>query len=497
MSDFGLYIAMTGLFAQKKSIDVTAHNIANASTPGYTRQRAELCTKEPWPTPGLNMPGGAGQLGTGVQVKTIKRMRDQFLDPQIRQQALLQGEWEQRNDALSQVETIFMELSDNGLNSVLDKFWDDWNQLSKFPDSLPVRTTVVEASVTLADTIRHTYSQLQTLQSDLNEGIGIKVDHANSLLTQIADLNKQIQTVSVSGLSPNDLLDRIDTLLDELNNTVSAKVSIQSDHTVKVMIGGMNAVDGFRSTSLTAVADDQGMYQVGIDLGRGNSAILEWSDLGGELQGLAQARDVDAAGYMKSLDQLAVALSTQVNEAHMKGYGLEGETDVPFFVGDGGEVTYAEDPNLVSGASSIYVNSYINANPQRIAAAGGLSDTGEKPAKPAPGDAENALLIYQLRDKEIPIKDAAGVVVSSGTINNFYKSMISKLGVAADQAGNMVKNQEALVAQLNNRKEAISGVSLDEEMTNMIQYQSAYMAAAKLVNVIDEMTRILINLGKE
>jgi flagellar hook-associated protein 1 FlgK len=332
MSDFGLYIAMTGLFAQKKCIDITAHNIANASTPGYTRQRAELCTKEPWPTPGLNMPGGAGQFGTGVQVKTIKRIRDQFLDLQIRQQTLLMGEWEQRNDALSQVETIFMELSDNGLNSVLEEFWDDWNQLSKFPDSLPVRTTVVESSVTLADTIRHTYSQLQTLQNDLNEGLRIKVDHVNSLLTQIADLNNQIRSVSVSGLSPNDLLDRIDTLLDELNSTVSAKVSIQSDHTVKVMISGMNVVDGYRSTLLTTAADDQGMYQVGIDLGRGNSAILEWPELGGEFQGLVQARDVDVAGYMKSLDQLAVTLSTQVNELHMNGYGLEGETGVPFLI---------------------------------------------------------------------------------------------------------------------------------------------------------------------
>ena len=212
------------------------------------------------------MPRGAGQLGTGVQVKTIERIRDQFLDQQIRQQTLLEGEWEERNNALSQVETIFMELSDNGLNSVMDKFWDDWNQLSKFPDSSPVRTTVVESSVTLADTIRHTYSQLKTLQNDLNEQVRIKVDQTNSILNQIADLNKQIQTVSVSGLSPNDLLDRRDILLDQLNSTVAAEVHIQGDQTVNVMIGGMNVVDGFKATLLTTEADAQGIYQVGVDL---------------------------------------------------------------------------------------------------------------------------------------------------------------------------------------------------------------------------------------
>jgi flagellar hook-associated protein 1 FlgK len=492
MSNFGLYVAMTGLFAQKKCIEVTAHNIANASTPGYTRQRAELSTKDPWPVPGLNMPREAGQLGTGVQVKTIERIRDQFLDQQIRQQTLLEGEWEERNNALSQVETIFMELSDNGLNSVMDKFWDDWNQLSKFPDSSPVRTTVVESSVTLADTIRHTYSQLKTLQNDLNEQVRIKVDQTNSILNQIADLNKQIQTVSVSGLSPNDLLDRRDILLDQLNSTVAAEVHIQGDQTVNVMIGGMNVVDGFKATLLTAEADAQGIYQVGVDLGKGNNALVQWSDLGGEFQGLAEARDNDVEGYMEALDQLAVSLAREVNKLHMDGYGLDGETGItgiPFFVGS----ESASEPDIVSSASSIYINPYLTADPQRIAAAASPGEDG----KPASGNGNNALLIYQLRDQKIEIENAAGEVVSTATINDFYKSMISKLGVDADQAENMVINQEALVTQLNNRKESISGVSLDEEMTNMIQYQNAYMAAAKLVNVIDEMTRVLINLGKE
>lgn len=493
MSNFGLYVAMTGLFAQKKCIDVTAHNIANASTPGYTRQRAELCTKDPWPVPGFNMPRGAGQLGTGVQVRTIERIRDQFLDQQIRQQTLLQGEWQQRNNTLSQVETIFMELSDNGLNSVMDKFWDDWNQLSKFPDSSPVRTTVVESSVTLADTIRHTYSQLKTLQNDLNEQVRIKVDHANSILNQIADLNKQIQTASVSGLSPNDLLDRTDMLLDELNKTVSAEVKVQGDQTVNVMIGGMNVVDGLKATLLTAEADAQGFYQVGVDLGKGNNVLMQWSDLGGEFQGLVKARDNDVGGYMTELDQLAVSLAKDVNKLHMEGYGLDGETGIPFFVGSDEQVKFSSDPDMVNSAGSIYINSYLTADPQRIAAAGSSGEDG----MPASGNGDNALLIYQLRDQKIEFENAAGEVVSTETINDFYKSMISKLGVDADQAENMVKNQEALVTQLKNRKESISGVSLDEEMTNMIQYQNAYMAAAKLVNVIDEMTRVLINLGKE
>lgn len=493
MSNFGLYVAMTGLFAQQKCIEVSAHNIANASTTGYTRQRAELCTKDPWPAPGLNMPRGAGQLGTGVQVKTIERIRDQFLDQQLRRQTLLKGEWEERNNALSQVETIFMELSDNGLNSVLDKFWDDWNQLSKFPDSSPVRTTVVESAVTLADAIRHTHSQLETLRTDLNERVRIKVDHINSILNQIADLNKQIQTASVAGLSPNDLLDRTDLLLDQLNSTVSAEVNVQGDQTVKVMIGGMNVVDGFQATLLTAEADAQGVYQVGIDLGKGNSVSLQFSELGGELRGLAQARDNDVAGYMEALDQLAVSLSTEVNMLHEAGYGLGGEHGISFFVNSDDAALSSGGSETAISAGSIDVNPYLIEDPRGIAAAGSLDEDG----KPAAGNGAHALQICQLRDKLIEIKDKDGKPVITATLSDFYKSVISELGVEANQAENMVISQEALVTQLNNRKESISGVSLDEEMINIIQYQSAYMAAAKLINVIDEMTKVLINLGKE
>jgi flagellar hook-associated protein 1 FlgK len=157
------------------------------------------------------------------------------------------------------------------------------------------------------------------------------------------------------------------------------------------------------------------------------------------------------------------------------------------------ERTLSLSSSSLLSCSPIYINSYLTADPQRIAAAGSSGEDG----MPASGNGDNALLIYQLRDQKIEFENAAGEVVSTETINDFYKSMISKLGVDADQAENMVKNQEALVTQLKNRKESISGVSLDEEMTNMIQYQNAYMAAAKLVNVIDEMTRVLINLGKE
>ncbi len=595
MSDLGLSIAVSGLLAQKQSLDVTSQNIANSSTDGYSRQRAELATKSPWPTPSMAMSSGPGQFGTGVEVQTVSRARDLFLDQQIRQQTGLQGEWQQRSDALSQVETVFAEPSKTGLSSAMSSFWSAWDKLSETADSSSGRTTVTESAVTLTDTLRNTYSQLQALQGNLNDEIATKVSHVNDDLTQIGALNKQIQIIGISGLAPNDLMDRRDALLKDLSQTVDIQTTIQKDDTVTVAVGNTTVVNGPNVVNLQLVTDSKGNNQVSFEAG-GNGSTVSWSGLGGELEGLAYARDHDVAGYMASLDQLAASLASQVNSQHMEGYGLDGETGIPFFVGSDAQVTATTNPNQVISASSIYVNPYVTANTDRVAAAVGLTQSttatqgvasstaqvetltvgsgatvsgtikvvvtaagmGNSPKtlsvavaagdsasaiagkiqtalnsdsdiqgfftvggadagvtltansaaanddtmklavygnNIASGDNGNALLIYQLKDQKTTFTDDAGAVVSTATADNFFDSMISKLGVDSSQAGNMVTNQKALVTQLQNKEDSVSGVSLDEEMTNLIQYQTAYAASARLINVIDEMMTTVIGLG--
>ncbi|MBC7336931.1 MAG: flagellar hook-associated protein FlgK, partial [Clostridia bacterium] len=181
-------------------------------------------TTTPWPVPSVNMPAGAGQIGTGVEVSLIERIRDTFLDRQIRNELATLGLWEQRRDALEQVEVVFMEPGETGLATLLGQFWDSWQELSKYPESMPVRTTVIETAQALAEALRHTYRQLETIRSDLNYLIKLKVDEINTLARQIADLNKQIVTIKAAGMSPNDLLDRRDLLLDELGKIVAIEV---------------------------------------------------------------------------------------------------------------------------------------------------------------------------------------------------------------------------------------------------------------------------------
>ncbi len=211
MSDLGLSIAVSALIAQQDSLNVTSQNIANASTAGYSREQAELVTNPSIPVPSLNSSGSPGEFGTGVDVQSVTRVRDQFLDTQYRQQNVQLGESQQQSDALSQVETIFGDVSSTtGLNSDLDNFSQAWDTLSQEPEDLPERTTVVETATTLADDLQSTQSQLTTLQGNLNSDISTDVSNINSDLQQIASLNGSIQSATLAGLSPNDLSTRRD-----------------------------------------------------------------------------------------------------------------------------------------------------------------------------------------------------------------------------------------------------------------------------------------------
>jgi flagellar hook-associated protein 1 FlgK len=471
-------------------MEVTAQNIANAGTAGYSRERAEIVTNPPWPVPSACMPSGPGQFGTGVNLQTVTRIRDQFLDTQYRQQNLLKGEWQQRSNTLSQVETIFGEPSSTGLSSDLDKFWQAWDNLSKTPENLPVRTTVVEAASTLADDLQNTYSQLTTLQGNLNTDISQDVSHINDDLRQIASLNATIKSATLSGLSPNDLLDQRDNLLDDLSTYINVKTVINADNTATLSIEGATVVDGPAMVKLTATPDASGNYQVGVDLGNGQSELLQWPDLGGQLYGLQQARDVDVQGYLDGLNRLTATVAGAVNSLHVSGYGLDGTTGIPFFV-NGSNPANPEDSNNIT-ASNIAVNPEIVNDPQKIAAAATPASGG---AVPPPGDGSNALAISKLGSESLSFATATGAGTIIDTASNFYGSMIADLGIASSQASNMVNNQSALVTQLDNSRQSTSGVSLDEEMTNLVQQQSAYEAAAKLVNVIADMMQVVINMG--
>lgn len=462
MSTFsGLNTSRLGLMAQQKALEVTAHNVANANTPGYSRQIAHMT-----PTSALPYLGGNGMIGTGVTVDDINRIRDSFLDSQIRKEIQTLGQWQSRNYFLGQIEQVFMEPSETGFNTVLSSFFDSWQQLSLSPESSAARAALVETSGSFTNAVRHTHEQLKSIRADITTNIEYKVHDVNALAEQIKDLNVQITSLTAKNHTPSDLMDRRDLLIDQLAEIIDFDVVLTPNNSTNIFIGGRPLVYENNAYKLTAEPGEE------ID-GWPLSPKIVWERDGGEvkisngeLAGLIDIRDNKLRSYMNRFEDLVWGVVNAVNETHQAGMDLNGDLGEEFFIGN-----VLEDLRV----SDVIIN-----DSNKIAAS--LPNT-----EAAPGDGRNAVIIAQLRLAKIDIGD------QSDTIENYYRGSIARLGVDSQEAIRMKNNQTSLLDMLYHRKDSISGVSLDEEMANMVQFQLAYQASARVITTLDDIYDTLIN----
>ena len=504
----GLEMGRRSILTQQATLDVTGHNIANANTPGYTRQVAAIQTTAPYAAPGrYNVQ--PGQFGTGVMVGEIRRLRDEFIDLQIRDESQASGYWESMQTTLDTIEVILNEPSDQGLRGVLDNLWESWQALSESPENESVREVVKERGMAVADTFHHMYNQLSNLRQDLNSQVKTKVEEINSITTQLADLNQQIKAITLSGQAPNDLIDRRDLLLDQISKLVDAHITIESNDMATILVGGAPLVAGARAVRLGLNTDTNGMYKVVWDMnpethpgtvitGRpANSGDMEVAITSGELMGLLEARGFAEhsklgqdrnliPGLMNALNQLAKALVIDTNAIHRQGYSLNNTgganpDGMDFFNQDGIDIN---DPN-VEWAKRISVDARITGDVKNIAAAGNRTRDDSGTAINF-GDGSHALKLAQLKQNRSGILGPA-------TIDDYWNSQVSSIGVKAQEATRMVENQQTLLNRLELRRQETAGVSLDEEMTNMIKFQHAYNAAARYITAIDEAIDVIVN----
>jgi flagellar hook-associated protein 1 len=445
--------------AQQASLDATNHNLSNVNTPGYSRQTALLAASDPYTTPAFNRSGLPGQVGTGVEVTEIRRMRDAFLDYQIRKEVTDLGRWSIRRDGLEQVETILNEPSTTGLNSILNQYWESWRELSNDPQNTAARATLRQQATNLASTLQRDYAQLNGIKDDMNREISVKVSQINDKATQIADLNNQISRIRAVGDQPNDLEDRRDVLLDDLSKMVKISYNESANGGVTVFLDGKALVEGNSSSAIDVVKVTGGSDKIVWDSDGSDITVA-----GGELKGYLEARDDLLQKKIDQLQTLTSTIITEVNSRHQAGYGLNGSTGLNFFTG--------------TGANDIDLSAEVKADADNIAAA---------QAANSPGDGRNAVAIADLA--------SADVTLGAGTtsINEYYKSMVSELGVEITGATNLADNQEVLVQYLQRQKDSNSGVSIDEEAANLIKFQRAYQAAARIVTVCDENLDTIIN----
>ncbi|MBO8167954.1 MAG: flagellar hook-associated protein FlgK [Thermoanaerobacteraceae bacterium] len=472
-----LHIALKGLQAQQKGMAVTGHNIANANTEGYSRQQVIL-------KPSRSIEIGGMRYGTGVDVAQVRRIRDEFLDMQLRSVKSKMGYWKAKQDVLEQVEVIYMEPSENGISTLLTRFWDSWQEVSKNPENSAIRVNLIENASALTDAINATYRDLDELKIDINRTLQTTVQEINNTAQRIAELNDLINKTQVRGQAPNDLLDERTILLEELAQMVDIQAYSTDSNMVDVYLGGRPLVAG-------------GKY---LELDLNDNYELVWKNTpgtpvdinGGKVRGLIDAREEIENNYMADLNKFAEKLVEEVNKLHRyddtvsppnKVYGMAAYDEA---TGTWNNIQGGDFFEDVSGSSApardIKVHADIIADSNKIAAA---------TSPDSPGDGSNALRIAQLKDKLVLNEDAGGN--PTATFHSFFTDSISRLGVQAQQANNMVDNTSVMEDQLARRQESMAGVSLDEEVTNLVQYQHAFAAAAKVSAAIDEMLATLIN----
>src|SRR5690349_11843324 len=425
----GLETTLRGILAQQLALDVTGHNIANANTVGYSRQRASLVATDPYTVPGVTRPPQAGQLGTGVDVAQYERVRDASIDIQLRAQTMLTGANQATHDGLQQVEQAFNEPSDSGLNSLLAKYWSAWQDVSNSPENLATRQALAAAASSLAGGFNQVSQQLSTLQTQTATNVTYTINDVNSIGTQIAALNDAIAKSTVTGDHPNDLLDQRDLLIDKLSELGNVALANGANGAVDVSIGGAALVTGATSATLA-------------------EASLT-SLTSGKLSALVRLRDTTIPGYQTQLNTIASTLISQTNTAHAAGFDLSGTAGGTFFTG--------------TDAATIGVNSALVTNPALIAASG----NGQ------PGNAAAALAINTLRGT---------AVIGSATIDQAYSQLVTRIGSDSQEAQRSLDTSSLLASTLQSKRDSVSGVSLDEEMTNMVRFQRGYQASARALS---------------
>lgn len=464
-----LTMARKALQAGQVAIQTTGHNIANANTPGYTRQRVDLVPTIPFSL------GSAGSLGTGVDVKVVTRLRDLMLDSQFRDAHQTLGRQETEEATLSQIEGLIGEPSDSGLASAMSALFGSFHDLANSPTDLAVRTVVRDKARALADQFHRLDDGFERLKIDLSNEILVDVKQVNGLAQQIADLNGQIAMSEGGGGTANDLRDQRDQALDDLSKLVGGSVIEDIGGQVRVTVGGgLTLVDGQTSVQLEARTNDPDPDSVGLFLG--GKLLMPG---GGRMAGLLNSRN-SASGFVKGfqsqLDTLAKAVVDKVNTIHVAGYGMDGITT--------GNNLFTPLVATAGAARSIAVDLAIEGDVTKIAAA----------ATADPGDNSNALALVSLQDNSLAITLPSGGATTFGA---YLSNLVSDLASQEAGAKRSVSLHMTMADFLTSRRDQASGVSLDEEMTNLIRFQKAYEAAAHFTNVVNDLLGTLINqLGR-
>lgn len=613
----GIELGKRSIMAHTDAISTAGHNISNANTEGYSRQRVQMKEFDPLYKPDLERAERAGMIGQGIDVQSINRVRDEMLDQRITAQQNQESYWDTRSKYYTMIEQIYNEPDEVSVRSNMDKFWESWQELSVNPESHAARQAVVSRGESLADSIKSKWENLMGVGSLINSDIDSTVKQVNSYANQIAALNSEIVRSRGMGDNPNDLLDRRDLLVDKLSKLVNITTDQRDSDEFMVHLDGRVLVQGgvARNFELVSLTDNNGYDK------------LVWADTredasvsGGTLGALVELRDVDVRNEIQSLNTMAMNFSDLVNDVHRNAYGANNVTGLDFFTqhsfvenvngnfdrdGDGnfdhsyifrftgttklnpqeqigfeGVMTFSGPSGNVQVAyhptdtvetivnrindSNGEVKAYLDRNSNLVLKgttaqnmenpdfvirhvedsgffltgySGILAESGEAGAYDyAQADAVNSLAGAQFAVS--PVLNPAGYIevnnvikndvksvaaafrddsgnVNAGdgraaveiasirntkvmigherTLDDYFADSVTNVGLKGEQAENNLNSHMAVMNDLRAMRDSISGVNIDEELSDILKFQHGYNAAAKFVTVWDSLIDTVIN----
>ena len=468
-------MAAGALRANAKGMEVAGQNISNVNNPAYARQRVTLKSTSP-----INNDPSLGPEGTGVEVTAITQIRDALLDQQIQGEASVRGALEAEQQGLQYAEGGLGQqvntdtagangtaaaggiAGQNGLSTRLAELFKGFQGLSTAPTSLAQRQVLLAKAQDFTAQLNQTATRLNNARTMLNDSLRSDVTKVNDALQTIAGLNANIMDAELGGRgSANELRDLRQQKIEELSALTKTDVSTNAKGSLDIEIGGVTLVSGV-TVQDTLETYDAGGGQLLVRTVTGGATVTPG---GGRLQGTINARDNGLATLQTGLDDFAAQIATEVNNVYRGGFGLDGTTGQNFFTG--------------STAGTLAVNATVAANPAKFQAAGVAG---------AAGDNQVVLALAQLADKKIP-------ALTNQTFTEQYAKTVGDLGQALASVNGQLSNQDVVQKMLTTQRQSISGVSLDEEMTDMMRFQHAYQASARVINIIDSMLQTAINLG--
>jgi len=544
----GLFgIARSALVANKKALDVTAQNISNVNTPAYTRQEAFFESLRA-------IDSRPGQMGTGVEISQIRRKVDRFIENELTGSASNEGQFKTSVSFLKRIESAFSDLEGTGISQAFNDFFNALQDLSSNPASRPERLVLMEQGKSISQRFSEMDGQFKQIQKNTNTEILAVFGEVNRLSQEIAALNGQINQAEMAGHSANDLRDQRQLRLNDLAKNIDIQTFENKEGMISIFVGnGRPLVEGTTAMQLKGGEDpdNQGFVKVIHDSGTGSTSDLSGLLRGGKLQALLEIRDMLLPGYMDSLDRLAAGFAKEINLQHQAGYGLDGSTGNNFFsplnpsvapsslntgtaavsavVSDASALTLDNYDLTISGGNYTLLNkatgastsaAYVDpamftfeglqvtisgsaangdtfrlsshrgtaenmalalANPDQIAASG--------TAVALPGNNGNALLLSGIQESGLPSLGGA-------TLQSFYAAFEGDVGTRSQTAQRNLSAEEVIKTQITQMREEVSGVSLDEEMSNIIKFQRAYEAAARMIAVADELLQTILEMKR-